>query len=78
MATGNVRFWCYDPDDPDWGWYWYAEKDGFRNGGLAKNREDAMKKAYNQLGLYRSKAFLREHIYDTESGQWYKRGEKAP
>lgn len=43
-VAGRVRCraWCYDPDDPQWGWYWALYVGGERvNGGLAFSDGDA-------------------------------------
>lgn len=42
----STRCWCYDPDDEQFGWYWYLEAGGTRvNGGLAADLRDACRQA---------------------------------
>jgi hypothetical protein len=45
------RWWCYDEDDLEWGWYWALDgDDGARvNGGLAPDELTAVRAA-NRAG----------------------------
>lgn len=60
-------------------WYWHAYIGDERvNGGMVERYEDGMVEGKRAIAIWRKQDWMKNYIFDHESGKWYRRGEDPP
>ena len=60
-------------------WYWHAYIGDVRvNGGMVDQYAEGMSEGQRAIAIFRKQDWMKNYIFDFESGKWYRRGEDPP